>query len=828
MNRKTPCKQAAAGRPPFPAATAVAHLPAAARRAAMPAMAASVSCALPALLRRLALAAALACAALPAARAQDAAVRVDIAGQPLSDALLELARQTPLQVFFSPDLVTGLRSPGVQGSLPPEQALRALLQGSGLSYRREGDSITLSRPDAATRLEPVTVVGGASAEALPPAYAGGQVARGARLGMLGNVDMMSTPFSVTAYTSELIRNQQARNLTDVLDNTPGVSGGGPWFFDNFIIRGFEYQRSEIGFNGLYGIASAEGVQLEGIERVEVLKGPSTLLNGGSPRGTAGGAINLVPKRAEDGPLTRLTANYLSDGNVGANVDIGRRFGPDNAFGIRLNAAHRDGDTPVDHEKVRASNVALGLDYRGERLRASVDVGASSQKINGARNNYFVWTPWVPEAPRGDANPYPDWSYQDKDYVFGMARAEYDLTPFWSIGGAFGAAETKRKSNSPWGEIVNDAGDVSFTAFGLKEKNETRSGELNTRLRFDTGPIQHTAVLAATDYDSKVSAYNPTSTWAEASNIYHPASLSEPGDLSFDGSLLPQNDVKLRSYAVADTLAMLDERVLLTLGLRHQKIDVTSYVWNTGAWQSSYERSANTPAVGLVVRPVDRLSLYANYVEALSQGAVAPETANNAGEVFEPFVSKQWELGAKVDWGTFSTTLSTFEIRRPSGFLDADNFFRLAGEQRNRGVELTVAGEAARGLRLLGGVAWTRAVLTDTPGGQFDGARAFGIPTWSVKLGAEYDIRPVPGLTAIARVIYSSSMPYDAANIETIPSWTRVDLGARYATRIASHDVVFRATVENVFDRRYWDSSPAYQMVTSAAPRAYMLSASIDF
>ncbi|GGC08586.1 ferric-mycobactin receptor FemA [Oxalicibacterium flavum] len=757
----------------------------------------------------------------------------DLPADALEDALNRFSRQAGITLSFDPALVQGRSAPALKGTYSLQEGLDALLRNSQLqATQAENGSFGLRVLPAATNSETtlpaVSVMAGSHADDLPPAYTGGQVARGARLGMLGNVDVMNMPFSVTAYTSELIRNQQAHSLTDVLDNTPGVSSGGPWFFDNFIIRGFEYQRSEIGFNGLYGIASVEGVQLEGIERVEVLKGPSTLLNGSSPRGTAGGSINLVPKRADDAPLNRVTANYLSDGNLGAHVDIGRRFGRDNAFGIRLNAAHRDGDSAVDHEKQRISNATLGLDYRGERLRASADVGASTQKISGARNNYFVWTPTVPEAPRGDINPYPDWSYQDKNYVFGMARAEFDLTSSWSIGGAVGMAETRRKANSPWGEIINDAGDIAFSAFGIRERNKTHSGELNTRFNLETGPVKHTVVLAATEYNSKVSAYNPTSAWGDNSNIYHPARLSEPGDMSFDGSLLPQNDVNLRSYAITNTLSMLDERLLLTLGLRHQKIDVTSYVWNTGAWQSNYNRSANTPALGLVVKPVDKLSIYVNYVEALSQGAVAPSTANNPGEVFAPFVSKQWEVGAKVDWGTFTTTLSAFEIKRPSGFLDTDNFYRLAGEQRNRGVELSMFGEAARGLRLLGGAAWTRAILTDTPGGRFNGARAFGIPTWSVKLGSEYDIRQVPGLTSIARVIYSSSMPYDAANTETIPSWTRFDLGARYAARIASHPVLFRATVENVFNRRYWDSSPAYQMVTSAAPRTYMLSASIDF
>ncbi len=766
------------------------------------------------------------------ALAQETPVQISIPAQSLSDALIQLGEQASLQIFYLPDTVRGVNAPAVSGSLSPEEALRRLLTGTGIEFRRTGKNISLSRPvsEDISQLALVTVTGDATSSADEPTavYAGGQVARGGRLGMLGNVDIMDTPFSVMSYTSELIRNQQAESLSDIMDNDPGVIGGGPWYFDNFYIRGLSVNRSEIGFNGLYGIASDEGTQLEGIDRVEVLKGPSTLINGASPRGTAGGSINLVPKRADDTPLTRLGSRYISDGNVGADVDIGRRFGQDNAFGVRLSVSHRDGNSSVDREKQRASNVALGLDYRGERLRASADVGANSQKITGAKSNFYVASPELPAAPDGATNLWPTWSYQEKEYVFGMGRAEYDLTDFWSIGGAFGGAQSRRKMNTPFGVLNNTAGDVTFFPSALDEKNKTRSAELNSRLRFGTGPVQHNVVLALTDYDSKISNYQPQTSYSADTNLYNPVDLPEPSGLDFDRSLTPLSSTRLRSYAIADTLSTLDERVMLTVGMRHQKIDVNAYAWDTGAFESNYTQSANTPAVGLVVKPVDKLSLYANYVEALSQGDTAPSTANNANEVFEPFVSRQMEVGAKVDWGTFSTSLSAFQVRRPSGFLGSDNIYRIAGEQSNRGLELQAFGEPVRGFRVLGGVAWTRAIMDETGNSATDGKKAAGVPTWSAKLGAELDIAQVPGLTALARIIYTSSIPLDAANTATIPAWTRFDLGARYATKIANHSVVMRATVENVFDRRYWDTAPAYQTVTYAAPRTFMLSASIDF
>src|SRR5690606_12788369 len=133
------------------------------------------------------------------------------------------------------------------------------------------------------------------------------------------------------------------------------------------------------------------------------------------------------------------------------------------------------------------------------------------------------------------------------------------------------------------------------------------------------------------------------------------------------------------------------------GVRYQRMRVDAFHWATGAFESRYEKSKTSPAVGVVFKPVAGLSLYANYIEGLAQGETAPSTAVNANEVFAPIVSKQGEIGAKMDWGRFGTTLSVFQIKRPNGFLGADNVYAMAGEQRNRGVELQAYGELAKGV-----------------------------------------------------------------------------------------------------------------------------------
>lgn len=305
-------------------------------------------------------------------------------------------------------------------------------------------------------------------------------------------------------------------------------------------------------------------------------------------------------------------------------------------------------------------------------------------------------------------------------------------------------------------------------------------------------------------------------------------MASPGPGLLNGRRVQASKTRMDSLALTDTLSMLDDRLLLTLGLRRQKIRADAFNYLTGAFESHYGQTKTTPAIAMVFKQTKDLSFYANYVEALSEGSAAPSTAVNANEVFPPFVSKQGEVGVKVDWGKIGTTLSAFQIQRPSGLLDANNRYAIDGEQRNRGLELQTFGEMLPHLRLLGGVAWTQARLTKTEGGTNDGRQAAGAPEWVVKLGTEWDIPALPGVTATARVIHTSSQPLTVDNSIRLPAWTRVDLGARYATRIAGHAVVFRGSVENLTNRRYWDSVPAFQTVTYAAPRTFLLSASVDF
>ncbi|WP_454728009.1 MULTISPECIES: TonB-dependent siderophore receptor [Cupriavidus] len=759
---------------------------------------------------------------------------------PLAPALRAFASSANLLLTFTAEQTDGKTTGGIDGRYTPQAALVGLLAGTGLQAVQLSNGGYVLRAGAAPSPAPtggeamlpavrVVAASGSGAGRLPAPYAGGQVASGARLGMLGNVDIMDTPFNVTAYTAELIENQQARNLVDVLDNDPSAHAAGPWHFDNFYIRGFRVLRDEIGFDGLYGIASSEGILLEGLERVEVLKGPSTLLNGSSPEGSPGGAINLVPKRATDEPLTRFTGSYMNNNLFGAHADVGRRFGPDNAFGVRVNAAYRNGDTPVERESERAGVVTAGLDYRGKSFRVSLDGGGSNDRIDGARGN-FLLSPGValPSPLAGDKSVWQRWEYQNKNYQFGMARGEWDITDNTSVGFAYGASRSARDQISSFQTITGANGATSASTSGTSSVSDAQSGELNFGTGFATGAVEHRLTAVGTIVATNFSQERLNNLGNYTSNLFDPTIVGAPANMQFTGSRPKVSASRQRSVAITDTMKAFDDKLALTVGVRRQQIEVDGFDTATGAQTAHYNESKTTPAVALVYKPFNSLSLYGNYVEGLSAGASAPTSAVNAGQIFAPFVSKQGEIGTKYDFGTFATTLSLFQITQPSGIINSSNVFSVDGQQRNRGVELNTFGELTHGVRVLGGIAWMRGTLTHTDRGLNDGARAAGTPAVQIKLGGEWDIGALPGLTASTRVVYTSSQTLSQDDSVRMPSWARWDLGARYATRIAGKKTVFRASVENVTNAKYWDSVIAYNVMTYGTPRTFLLSASVDF
>ncbi len=362
----------------------------------------------------------------------------------------------------------------------------------------------------------------------------------------------------------------------------------------------------------------------------------------------------------------------------------------------------------------------------------------------------------------------------------------------------------------------------------------RTGEIGARALLRTGDIKHTlsATASAFSLDS-CNAYATGS--ALATNFYrpvgYPSVIPSPGIGGDMGNPRLTATTDLASYAVADTLVVQDDSVLLTVGLRHQRIRTGGFSNTTGVRTAAYDETANTPVLDLVYKPVKGVSLCTNYIEALQAGPVASGTdIDNVGEVFAPYTSEQKEIGIKYDAGRIGMSAALFTTAQPSAYV-VNRRFDVYGEQRNRGLKLSVFGTPIRGVRLLGSLTLIDAEQKTTAGGINQGKGAIGVPKTQLNLGGEWDVPNVAGLSLNARALYTASQFSDGANTKELPSWTRLDLGANYALRILDRAVTLRARVDNVADKNYWASAGGYPgsgYLVIGAPRTFTLSGTIDF
>jgi iron complex outermembrane receptor protein len=691
----------------------------------------------------------------------------------------------------------------------------------------------------------------ANSNTLPETFAGGQVARGGQMGVLGNQDMMNVPFTMTSYTSKLIEDQQAEDVGDVLLNDPSVRQS--FGFGNqaqvFVIRGLPLSGDDISYNGLYGVLPRQILSTDAIERVEVFKGPNAFINGVSPTGSGlGGAVNLQPKRAGDTPTRRYTQDISTDGRVGEHLDLGQRFGEGNRFGARVNLSQREGETAVNDQDQRTKLFVAGLDYRGDNFRVSSDFGYQKQRVNHLRNTVQLGSATrIPTAPDASHNYGQEWTYTETEDTFGMMRGDWDLNDSWTAYLAGGVKHTRETGVYGTPTLVGNTGTATLGGSEIPHNEDNTSFSTGLNGRLQTGSISHQiAIGASTIWTEQENAYTFYSSAAGNTNIYNTGKLPKPTNGYLTGGDMGDPGVtgktRNRSFAISDTLGLFDDSLLLTYGIRRQQLRVENYLYdgstfngvanpaNDGSRSTIYDEAITTPVYGIVYKPTDIISIYANRIEGLAKGPVASGTGiTNLGEAFPPGRSKQLEAGIKLDMQTFGANLGVFRIERPTdGYVDsAARLYVRDGEQVNKGIELSVFGEPIEGLRLMAGGTRMSSELKKTSGGTADGNHAIGVPTFQLNASVDWDIPGLEGAALNARMLRTGGQYADQANNLSLPSWNRFDAGARYKLKVDQKDLTLRVNVENISDKNYWASANGGYL-TQGEPRLVKFSGTVDF
>ncbi|MES0873207.1 TonB-dependent receptor [Sinimarinibacterium thermocellulolyticum] len=702
--------------------------------------------------------------------------------------------------------------------------------------------LALGEAAAPTELAPLTVEGASQVE-LSEVYAGGQVARGARAGLLGNLDDLFSPFSAQAYTAELIHQQQADGIGDVLQNDPTVrlAKGFGNFQELYVIRGFPVFSDDLTLNGVYGILPRQFVAAELMERVEVFRGANTFINGAAPGASAiGGTVNLVPKRAPEEGVRRFTAGIEGSQLGYGQFDWGERLGSDRRWGLRVNTVVRDGETTVEDETRALRVAALGTDYAGEHLRVSADLGFQDHRLDQPRPQVRP-TAAAPPPPAADANFAQPWTYADDRQLFGVLRGELDLNQSLSAWLGFGGRQGE-EANVLANPTSDAEGNLRAVRFDNAREDNILSLDAGVRSVLASGSVRHLAALSYSHVRQRSRNAFAFSDFGgfDAGTLAAPTAVEPPPADAFIGGDLDDprqtEDADLASVALADTVVWWDGRLRTTFGLRHQTIETRSFDANTGAQTARYRDDAWTPAAGLVFRATPQLSVYANYAESLQPGQTAPASFNdqpveNAGESLAPYKSRQIELGTKYQSVDTGFTASVFRIGRPFGIVENQRFTD-GGEQRNTGIELTVYGQPLPTLRLLGGLTWLDAELVRTQDGIDQGNQAIGVPRWQANVNVEWDVIALAGLTLEGRIIHTDEQFIDTANTRRIDAWTRWDAGLRYRWALAdARELTLRARVENLTDEDYWASSggfPGSNYLILGAARTLIASASLGF
>ncbi|NHN95289.1 TonB-dependent siderophore receptor [Acetobacter thailandicus] len=665
-----------------------------------------------------------------------------------------------------------------------------------------------------------------------------EVGSGGQLGALGTKRGLDVPFNIRSYSSSLIANQQSQTLGQVLQNDPSVrtTMGYGNFSEMFVIRGFVLNSDDIAINGLYGITPRQLVSPELYDQVQILNGASAFLNGAAPSGSAvGGNINLMFKHAEKTPVTRVTGGYTSSAMGEGSIDVGRRFGDNKNYGFRLNVAGRDGEDAIQNERRHSVVVGADFDWHNDNTRISVDMNYQNQGVNGGRSAVFLGSDVtrVPRVPSASKNYGQRWAYNDLSYIFGMLNAEHDLTKHITLYGAFGGMGANEKGlysnltvkNVSTGDGTNGSMYVPY----VQTNESTRAG---LRAHFNTGFFKHEINAGGNGlWEDTATAYAMSLTPA-ANNLYHPQ-YSAPLNNSYVGGNIhnpkTKNTTRLYSLFFSDTVTFWHDRIALTAGFRYQSMLINAFDYNTRARTDHYNEGDFTPVVGLVFHPTRRTSVYFNRIEGLSQGPVAAGTnIVNLGEVFPPYKSVQYEVGAKYDTGRFTTTLAFFQISQPQAYLAAtaqSDYYRFTanGMQRNRGAELNVNGTIMKGLRFNGGATLIDAHIVK---GDNKGKTAIGVPNYTLNANLEYDLPFLQGGTVVGRVVNTGKQWVNAGNTMHLPVWTRFDVAMRYTFAVKHKPMTLRFSVDNIANNRYWASSLGGYLM-QGEPRTFKFSFTTD-
>lgn len=752
--------------------------------------------------------AALALAAPPAALAADAparpgpaAVRYDIPAGSLDQVLNAYAQQAGVMIAIDGALTAGRRSAGLRGAYGLRDGFAAILAGSGLAAQAQGGGYVLRRLPAGAggvaTLEPVTVSAGGVA---PDSY----VAEASRAGTKTDTPILEVPQSISVVTRAQMEAQNAQSVTEVLRYVPGVAvetyGVDPKGFDWVMLRGFNAQATSDYKDGLRQITSGYTLfrsEPYALERIEVLRGPSSVLYG---QGDAGGVINRVSKLPSATPQYEAELEYGSFQRKQAAVDLTGPATEDGTLLYRVIGVARDANTQFTYPNgdriaddrlflapsltwapSAATRFTLQTEYLHDRSGGTIGTVTINGKPTDLRNgdpDFNRYTQKQKSIGYLFEHRFNDTLQVRQNLRYGQVDALLDNILLSGIGPA-GLTRTARRY------------DESMTALALDNQ---------AQLDFNTGPLAHTLLLGLD--------FNRSS--ADVSRTYGPAPSLNPYDPVY-GVHVPTPTTPMANYLetthqtglyVQDQVR-LAERWVLTLGGRYdwyRQKNQNRLLGNT----ADQDGSRFSGRAGLNYVMPNGLAPYVSYAQSFlpNTGVTAPA---NGSAAFAPSRGRQWEGGIKFQppGSNALYTLAVFDIKKSNVLtndLQNPGFQVASGEVQSRGVELEGKFSLGDGWDFTGSYTYVRARISRANDAT-QGKRPALVPEHSASGWLNYTVRnaALAGLSLGAGARYVGSTYGDNANTLKIDSHTLIDAGVSYA--VDKH-LTLSVNATNLFDKEY--------------------------
>lgn len=677
---------------------------------------------------------------------------------------------------------------------------------------------------------------------------GGNVRTTAKLGVLGDKSVMDIPYSEMSMTAKAVETygDPSQPLANVLMNNPSIrtSTTSPMYTD-FSMRGINMNGNHMMLNGVpslfYQFTTPPS---HVIDRIDITSGPNAGVNGVSMsnNGTNSGAtpapgtINIVTKRALNTPVNRYTQTFSGRGNAGEFIDVGRRFGENNEWGIRVNAEYMEGGLALPGAEKNEKNIFINMDHRGDNNITNLFAGYFDLRVNGGQRWFSLPNSYsstvLPDAP--DSKNNYDFNGTTK-YVHGYLATlnhEHKLDDTWSYFANMGYSRRSGNKDNQGASIKFDE-HGNFVGNQFNQQNEEGKNayvQFGLKGNLETGAVKHDLALSVdrswARYWNKSKSYKPNGQEI-LGNLYDGIIFPDNYVLQSFGDGTPQWEETNIGLTIADTISYGKASMLLAASRKHENFE--SF---TG---KSFKNDNILPTYGLTYKPVENMAFYYGHTESFSRGlVVSGNNYTNNGETMGPVKSKQNEIGVKYQNAGMMTTLSYFDIDEANRYdinsNDPNHPLTKVDDGKNRykGVELTVNGKLADKWTVTGGLLYLDAEREKTKNGTKDGWFVNGASEWSGVLGLEY--KPDDSLGIVGRAVWNDKAYIDSRSSSgktEIPSYVTFDVGVNYKTKINTVPVKLSAMCYNVADKDYWMGRGSSTTIGLSMPRTFMLSAQFD-